>query len=185
MLEEVYSDARERMTKSLEALKTETSRVRTGRATPQLLDGVRVDAYGSSVPLNQVATISVPEARLIVLNVWDKSLVGEVEKAILRSGLGFNPQVQGNTLRIPVPALSEERRAEMVKLIRKMAEEARVAVRNIRRDAVEMVRSLEKDKEISEDERHEAETRVQKITDEFTEKIDALLATKEKELTEF
>ena len=185
MLEEIYQDARQRMGKSIEAFKTEMSRVRTGRATPQLLDGIRVEAYGSSVPLNQVATVSVPEARLIVLNVWDQSLVGEVEKAILKSGLGFNPQVQGNTVRIPVPALSEERRKELVKLVKKMGEDAKIAVRNIRRDAIEMIRELEKNKEISEDDRHRAETEVQKITDEFTDQIDRLLEQKQKELSEF
>ena len=185
MLEEIYQDARQRMGKSIEAFKTEMSRVRTGRATPQLLDGIRVEAYGSSVPLNQVATISVPEARLIVLNVWDQSLVGEVERAILKSGLGFNPQVQGNTVRIPVPALSEERRKELVKLVKKMGEDAKIAVRNIRRDAIEMIRELEKNKEISEDDRHRAETEVQKITDEFTDQIDRLLEQKQKELSEF
>jgi len=185
MLEEIYADARERMAKSTEAFRQELARVRTGRASPQLLDGIRVDAYGSSVPVNQVATVSVPEPRLLVLSVWDKSLVGEVEKAILKSGLGLNPQVQGNLIRLPIPPLSEERRLEMVKLAKKMAEEAKVAVRNIRRDSIEMIRSLEKEKEISEDERHTAESEIQKITDEFTQKIDKILAEKEKELTEF
>lgn len=185
MLEEIYNDARERMGKTLEAFRSEMARVRTGRATPQLLDGVKVDAYGSLLPLNQVATVSVPEARLIVLNVWDKSLVHEVEKAIQRAGLGFNPQVQGSVVRVPVPPLSEERRADMVKLVKKMAEDARVAVRNIRRDAIDMVRKMEKDKELSEDERHDAEGKIQKITDEFIGKIDEMLSDKEQELMEF
>ncbi|MEO0145676.1 MAG: ribosome recycling factor [candidate division WOR-3 bacterium] len=185
MLEEIYKDARDRMSRSTEAFKQELGRIRTGRASPQILEGVRVDAYGSSIPLNQVATISVPEPRLLVLSVWDKSLVGEVERAILKSGLGLNPIIQGSTLRIPIPPLSEERRAEMVKLVRKMAEDARIAVRNIRRDAMEMVRDLEKEKEISEDDRRAAETEIQKITDEFIQKIDKLLSGKEKELMEF
>jgi len=173
------------MAKSTEAFRQELGKIRTGRASPQLLEGIRVDAYGSSVPINQVATISVPEARLIVLSVWDRSLVGEVERAILKSGLGLNPQVQGNLIRLPVPPLSEERRMEMVKLVKKMAEEARIAVRNIRRDSIEMIRELEKAKEISEDDRRAAEAEIQKITDEFTQKIDKILADKEKELTEF
>lgn len=185
MLEEIYADTKERMAKSTEAFRQELGRIRTGRAFPQLLDGIRVDAYGSSVPLNQVATVSVPEPRLLVLSVWDKTLVGEVEKAILKSGLGLNPLIQGSLLRLPIPPLSEERRGEMVKLVKKMAEEAKVAVRNIRRDGIEMVRDLEKEKEISEDTRHTAETEIQKITDEFTEKIGEILADKEKELTEF
>ncbi len=185
MLEEIYADTRDRMKKSTEAFRQELGRIRTGRASPQLLEGIKVDAYGSSVPLNQVATVSVPEPRLIVLSVWDKSLVGEVEKAILKSGLGLNPLIQGTLLRIPIPPLSEERRAEMVKLVKKMAEDAKVAIRNIRRDSIEMVRGLEKEKEISEDARHSAEAEIQKITDEFTQNIEKILADKEKELTEF
>ncbi|MGB9590605.1 MAG: ribosome recycling factor [candidate division WOR-3 bacterium] len=185
MLEEIYADTRDRMTKSTEAFRQELSRVRTGRASPQLLDGIKVEAYGSSVPLNQVATVSVPEPRLIVLSVWDKTLVGEVERAILKSGLGFNPMIQGSLIRIPVPPLSEERRQEMVKLVKKMAEEAKVAVRNIRRDSIEMVRDLEKEKEISEDARHRAEAEIQRMTDEFIQKIDKILSDKEKDLTEF
>lgn len=185
MLEEIYKDAKERMAKSAEAFKQELGRIRTGRASPQILDGIRVEAYGSAMPLNQVATVSTPEPRLLVLSVWDKSLVGEVERAILKSGLGLNPIIQGSVMRIPIPPLSEERREEMVKLVKKMAEDARVAVRNIRRDAIEMVRDLEKEKEISEDARHTGEAELQKITDEFTEKIEKILSDKEKELMEF
>ncbi len=185
MLEEIYSDTRDRMTKSTEAFRQELGRIRTGRASPQILEGIKVEAYGSSVPLNQVATVSVPEPRLIVLSVWDKSLVGEVEKAILKSGLGLNPIIQGSVLKIPIPPLSEERRAEMVKLVKKMAEDAKVAIRNIRRDSIEMVRELEKEKEISEDDKHLAETEIQKITDDFIQKVEKILSEKEKELTEF
>ena len=185
MLEEVYADARRRMGKAVEALKGEFSRLRTGRATPALLEGIKVEAYGSVLPLNQVATISAPEPRLLVVQPWDQSIAGEIERAILKSGLGLTPQVSKGVIRIPIPPLTEERRQELVKLAKKMAEDARVAIRNVRRDAIERVRQMEKNKEISEDERKAAEKEIQKITDEHIERVNELLEKKEKEILEF
>jgi len=176
------NEARNSMIKSIEYLKIQLARIRTGRASGNLLDGVSVDYYGSQTPLSQVATVSVPDARTIVLQPFDRSIIGAIEKAIQASGLGFNPQNDGTVIRIPVPPLTEERRKEFVKQSKKIAEEGKVAVRNNRRDAMDDLKRQEKSKEISEDDRKKGEDEVQKITDEYIKKVDEILAIKEKEL---
>jgi len=175
-------DVKRRMDASVNSLVTEFSGLRAGRATTAMLDPVVVDAYGSKMPLNQVSNISVPESRLLTVTVWDAGLVAAVEKAIRDSGLGLNPQTEGNVVRVPVPDLSEDRRKEMVKVAGKYAEGGRVAVRNIRRDAMENVKKEEKEGGMSEDERRSLETQIQKITDSFIEKIDEMLAHKEADI---
>jgi len=173
---------RDKMQKALEAFKKELAGVRTGRAHASLLDGVRVESYGAQMPLSQVGTVSVPESRMLSVQVWDKSLVKNVEKAIMESDLGVNPVVDGTLIRIPLPDLSEERRKELVKLAARFAEGSRVSVRNIRREGIDDVRKLEKDGEISKDDEHRHAQEIQKITDEFIGKIDELLQHKEKEI---
>ncbi len=171
-----------RMDKALQALAQEFAGLRTGRASVNLLDSVVVPAYGSSVPLNQVASVSVPESRMLVVNVWDKAVVGAADKAIREAGLGLNPVVDGQNLRIPIPPLNEERRAELAKLAGKYAESARVAVRNVRRDGNDELKRLEKDGEISEDDQRRLADEVQKLTDTFVERIDEALKAKEAEI---
>jgi ribosome recycling factor len=183
-LEDIYKDLETRMSKSVNAFQSELARIRTGRATPALLEGVKVEYYGSQVPLQQIAGIMVPEPRLLVIQPWDKNAIGEIEKAIRKTGLGLNPINDGNVIRIPIPPLSDERRQDLIKLVRKLAEDARVAIRNIRRDGVDKVKTMEKNKEISEDERIKAENEIQKITDRFIEEINSLLEKKEKEILE-
>ncbi len=177
-------DYSKRMEGSLNSLKQEFNGLRTGRASPNLLDPIMVDAYGTSSPLNQVAGVSVPEPRLITVQIWDKAVVGAVDKAIRSSGLGLNPVVDGQTLRIPIPPLTGERRAELAKLAGKYAEHARVAVRNVRRDAMDYLKKLEKDGDISEDEQKKLADQVQKTTDEHVKKIDDTLRHKEEEITQ-
>lgn len=184
MLEDLYHDAESRMKKSVAAFQTEITRLRTGRASPALLEGLKVEYYGTQVPIQQIASILAPEPRLLVVQPWDKNAIGAIERAIRKAGLGLNPQSDGNVIRIPIPPLSEERRQDLVKVVRKLAEEARIAVRNIRRDTIEKVRAMEKNKEISEDDRHRAEERIQKLTEKYIEEIDNLLARKEKEILE-
>jgi ribosome recycling factor len=173
---------RDRMDKAVGALKEEFSGLRTGRANAGLLDPVQVEAYGSTAPLNSVAAISVPEPRMISVNVWDKSMVGPVEKAIRAAGLGLNPIVDGQTLRIPVPALTEERRKELAKLAGKYAEQQKIAVRNVRRDANDDLKKAEKASEISQDEQKRMEAEVQKDTDAAIKRIDETLKAKEVEI---
>jgi ribosome recycling factor len=173
---------RDRMDKAVGALKEEFSGLRTGRANVGLLDPVQVEAYGSTAPLNSVAAISVPEPRMISVNVWDKSMVGPVEKAIRAAGLGLNPIVDGQTLRIPVPALTEERRKELAKLAGKYAEQQKIAVRNVRRDANDDLKKAEKASEISQDEQKRMEAEVQKDTDAAIKRIDETLKAKEVEI---
>jgi len=173
---------RDRMDKAVGALREEFSGLRTGRANAGLLDPVQVEAYGSTAPLNSVAAISVPEPRLISVNVWDKSMVGPVEKAIRAAGLGLNPIVDGQTLRIPVPALTEERRKELAKLAGKYAEQQKIAVRNVRRDANDDLKKAEKASEISQDEQKRMEAEVQKDTDAAIKRIDETLKAKEVEI---
>jgi ribosome recycling factor len=175
-------DLRRRMDGALQSLRQELAGLRTGRASSQLLDPVRVDAYGQSTPVNQVATITTPDARMLAVQVWDRSLVGAVDKAIRNAGLGLNPVVDGQTLRIPIPMLNEERRAELAKLAGKYAEQARVAIRNVRRDGMETLKRLEKDHEMSEDEHKKRSAEVQKATDGAIADVDALLKTKEEEI---
>jgi ribosome recycling factor len=173
---------RERMDKSVLALKDEFASLRTGRASSGLLDQVHVEAYGSRMPINQVGAVSVPEPRSIMVNVWDKALVVSVEKAIRNSGLGLNPVVEGQNLRIPIPPLTEDRRKDLVKLAGKYAEQQRVAIRNVRREAIADLKAAEKDAVISEDELRRMETEVQKLTDESVRRVDEALKTKEQEI---
>jgi len=182
MIDEVLSDASTRMGKTIEALRKDLASVRTGRATPTLVDNIKVDYYGTPTPLKQMATISAPEARLLVIQPWDNTTIGEIKKAILKSELGLNPSSDGNVIRLAIPPLSEERRRELVKAVHKKAEEGRIALRNIRRDALEMLRDLEKEKEISQDEQKRAQERLQEITDSFIEKAGELAQAKEAEL---
>ncbi len=184
MLDAIYKESRERMTKSVEAVAREFGAVRTGKATPQLLDTVKVEAYDTTMPINQVATITVPEPRLLVVQAFDKSTVPEIIKGIQKADLGFNPVADGQIIRIPVPPLNEERRKELVRHCHKIAEEGRVAVRNIRRDANEQIKKAQKDKEISEDQEHDGLEKIQTMTNEFIEQIDAQLEIKEKDLME-
>lgn len=176
------NDVKRRMQGSVQALKNDFSSLRTGRASANLLDPIEVDAYGSKMPLNQVATVSVPEARLLSVAVWDRSMVQAVEKAIRESSLGLNPQTEGQTIRLRMPELNEQRRKEMVKVAHKYAEAARVAARHVRRDALDIVKKLEKDGKMSEDDATRNSDQVQKVTDETIKEIDALLQHKEKEI---
>ena len=177
-------DVNRRMEASVSNYETELAGLRAGRATTAMLEPVTVDAYGSRMPLNQVSNISVPEPRMLTVSVWDAGLVAATEKAIRESGLGLNPMAEGNVIRVAVPDLSEDRRKELVKVAGKYAEAARVAVRNIRRDAIEVVRKDEKSSAISEDERHGFEADIQKVTDGFISKIDVMLTEKEKDITQ-
>lgn len=184
MIDEIKQDAQDRMGKSVDALKVNLNKVRTGRAHPSLLDNVTVEYYGVDTPLNQVGNVSVPDARTLAVTVFDKGLIGAVEKAILKSDLGLNPASQGTLIRIPLPPLTEERRKELVRVVKGEAENGKVAIRNIRRDANSDIKSLNKEKEISDDEMHQAEDEIQKITDTFVKQVDAILAEKEAELME-
>lgn len=184
MLNDIIKQSTARMQKSIEALKQEFSKVRSGRAHPSLLDHVRVPYYGNEVPLSQVASISVGDARMLVVTPWEKPMAAAIEKAILTSDLGLNPAAAGAVIRVPLPALTEERRRDMQKVVRAEAETARVAVRNIRRDANTEAKHLLKEKKISQDEERRAEDDTQKLTDKYIAEIDKLLAEKEKELME-
>jgi len=175
-------DIERRMNGAFEVLKSEFAGLRTGRAAPALLEPITVDAYGSKMPMNQVGTISAPDARMLSVQVWDNSLVSSVEKAIRDSDLGLNPQTEGNVVRVPVPQLSEERRVEMTKVASKYAEQARVAVRNVRRDGIDMLKKMEKDGEISQDEQHAWADEVQQLTDKTIKAIDEAVETKEAEI---
>lgn len=176
------TDITRRMDGAQEALRREFAGLRTGRASIALLEPVTVDAYGSAMPINQVGSISVPEARMVTVQVWDRSLVGAVEKAIRSAGLGLNPATDGQLVRIPIPPLSEERRVELTRVAAKYAEQARVAVRNVRRDGMEMLKKMEKDHEISKDEHHLWSEEIQKLTDDHIKEIDTTLAQKEEEI---
>lgn len=182
MIADIKEDAQTRMKKALEALDNQLARIRTGRAHPSLLDSVRVDYYGSEIPLTQAANVSVEDARTLKVTPWEKQMVPVIEKAILKSDLGLNPSTSGGDIRLPLPALTEERRKEMIKLAKAEAEQARVAVRNIRRDANQQVGKLLKDKEITEDDERKANDEVQKMTDKAIADVDVLLAAKEKDL---
>lgn len=184
MIEEIYQEVKDGMQSTLDSLVKEFAGVRTGRATTALVDGILVDYFGAQTQMKQLATISVPESRLIVIQPWDKSVVPEVEKAIQRSNLGLNPVSDGKILRISVPPLTEERRRDLVKVVKKKAEDRRVSVRNARRDGNDLLKQMEKDKEISEDDNRRAQERIQKLTDEFIRKVDEVTAKKEKEVME-
>lgn len=178
----VLADVRERMGKAVEALQRELATIRTGRASPGLVAHLRVDYYGVPTPLNQMATITVPEARVIGIQPWDRAALGAIEKAILRSDLGLNPRNDGNTIRLVLPQLTEERRRELAKGVRRKVEEGRVAVRNVRRDGLEELRRLEREGELSEDDHHRAQEQLQKLTDRFIGDIDKVGQEKEGEL---
>jgi ribosome recycling factor len=184
VMEEVIRELRSHMDRSVEAFKRDLGQVRTGRASISLLDGVRVDYYGNPTPLNQLATLSVPEPRSIVIQPWDPSVGELIAKAIMTSDLGLNPTNDGKIIRIAIPSLTEERRKELVKRVRKIAEEARVALRNIRRDLLERLKKREREESLSEDIVHQTQDRVQKVTDEEMGKIDKIVEAKEKEILE-
>lgn len=184
LLKDVFKEAERKMNAVIDATKREFATIRTGRATPSLLDRISVEYYGTETPLNQLANISVPEPRMLMVQPWDKSAVKAIEKAILASDLGLTPNSDGNVVRIAIPPLTEERRKELVKIVRKEAEEKRVAVRNVRRDANEEVKALEKSGEISEDESRRAQDDIQELTNKYISKIDELLAAKETEILE-
>lgn len=179
---EILDSARKQMDKSFDHYKNQIGKVRTGRASASILDDVTVDYYGSPTSLSQTANISVPDARTIVINPYDKSILNNIEKAIQQADLGFNPQNDGNIIRISVPPLTEERRKEFVKMSKKFAEEGKIAIRNVRRDLMEALKKAEKAKEITEDDRKKGEDQLQKITDEFISKLDKVVSEKEKEL---
>lgn len=184
MIDKIAENAEEKMEKSLNLVAQELSKLRTGRASSAIVEGIKVEYYGSTLPLNQMATISIPEPRLIVIQPWDKTALGEIEKAIYKSAIGVTPNNDGNVIRLSIPPLTTERREELIKLTQKMGEEAKVAIRNIRRDANSEIKKEEKQKNISEDESFKAQERIQKITDDYIEKVDGILVKKEKEIRE-
>lgn len=183
-MEQIIKDAKVRMDKSLEALRSELSKIRSGKATTALLDGIRVEYYGNMTPLNQVGNVTVLDPHTLSITPWDKSVVSAIDKAILEANLGFNPVSDGTNIKVPVPPLNEERRKELVKIIKKFGEDSKIAVRNIRRDANEHLKREEKDKKISEDQLKDAEDNIQKLTDEHIHNVDELLKHKEKEIME-
>jgi ribosome recycling factor len=185
MKDEILSEMRQKMNKTTEALERDFKRIRTGRASTALLEGIKVDCYDTQMPIEQVASIAAPESRLITIQPWDLSIIGDIEKAILKSELGLTPANDGKIIRISIPPLTEERRKELAKLAKKMAEENRISVRNLRREANEMFKELKTEKEISEDEFFKSQDDVQKITDQFIKKIDEITSRKEKEIIEF
>ena len=185
MIESIYDDTRESMGKSIAALKNELNRLRTGRASLSILDPIKVDYYGTLTPMNQMATLAVPESRLITIQPWDVSVIKDIEKALLKSDLGLTPSNDGKIIRIAIPPLTEERRKELVKIVHKICEDYKVSVRNIRRDANELLKSMKKDGEISEDDAFKAQDQVQKITDDQIKLIDECYKEKEKEILEF
>jgi ribosome recycling factor len=185
MIEEIKKDARIRMAKSLESLRTELAKIRTGRAHPSLLEHVHVDYYGSNVPIGQAASVSIEDARTLTVTPWDKNMVQPIEKAIMTSDLGLNPNTAGTTIRIPLPPLTEERRIALGKVVHGEGENAKIAIRNIRRDANHNLKELLKNKEISEDQDHRAEQEIQQLTDTNVKQVDEIVAVKEQELLEF
>lgn len=185
MIEETYQETRDRMAKTISALRSELKRIRTGRASASLLDGIKVDYYGTPTPINQMATVAVPESRLITIQPWDATVIKDIEKAILKSDLGLTPSNDGKLIRIAIPPLTEERRKELVKLVHKTSEEHKVGVRNIRRDSNELIKGFKKDGDISEDDAFKAQDEIQKITDDHINQIDEIFKAKEKEILEF
>lgn len=184
MIDELHEEMKASMQKSVEALQKDLKRIRTGRASLALLDGIMVDYYGAPTPINQLATLSIPEPRQIIIQPWDSQAVQDIEKALLKSELGLTPMNDGKIIRIVLPPLTAERRKELVKVVKKMGEEFKVQIRNHRRDANDMLKEMKKDKEISEDEQHKAQDQVQKTTDSFVTKIDGVMAEKEEEIME-
>jgi ribosome recycling factor len=183
-MEDIIKDAKDRMDKSIEALRGELTKIRTGKATTALLDGIKVEYYGNMTPINQTANVTVLDPHTLAITPWDKSVLANIEKAILEANIGFNPVSDGTNLKIPVPPLNEERRKELAKIVKKFGEDYKIAIRNVRRDANDHLKKEEKDKKISEDQLKTAEDRIQKLTDEHTNKIDDILKHKEKEIME-
>ena len=183
-IKEILIDTEARMKKSVEVLAHEFSTVRTGRATPSLVDGIKVDYFGTPTPLKSLAAISTPDAKLVVIQPWDASVCGEIEKAILKSDLGITPVNDGKLIRLQIPDLSKERRVELAKVVKKMTEDGRISVRNVRHAAVEHIKKIEKDKVITEDEKFTGQDAIQKLTDKYIAKVEELLAAKDKEITE-
>lgn len=184
MVQETYQEVEHKMERSITALHKELARIRTGRASLALLDGITVDYYGAPTPVNQLATLAVPESRLITIQPWDKSQIGLIEKAIQRSDLGLTPVNDGKLIRLAIPPLTEERRKDLVKQVKKIGEETKIAIRNVRREGNDQLKSQEKDKQISEDENRRGQEQIQKITDTFIAKVDDILQAKEREVME-
>lgn len=184
MMKEVFVSHEDRMKKSIEALKREYASLRAGRATPALLDKIMVDYYNAPTPLNQVANISVPEPRMILIQPWEKTMLHEIEKAIMKSDLGLNPNSDGTAIRLSIPQLTQDRRAELVKSVNKKSEETKIAERNIRRDANDVIKKMEKAKEVTEDEAKKAQDDMQKLVDKYIKEVDSIRAVKEKEIME-
>jgi ribosome recycling factor len=180
----IFAESDQRMKKSIESLKKDFMRIRTGRASAALLDGITVEYYGSPMPVNQVAAISVPDARMIMMQPWEKSMIGPIEKAIQASDLGLNPQSDGNVIRLPIPPLSEERRKDLFKHCKKISEDNKVAIRNIRRDSNELLKESEKSKKITQDDLKKGQDEIQKLTDKYIKLVDDMLSLKEKEILE-
>jgi ribosome recycling factor len=184
MIDDVYQEVEHKMDRSLAALRKDLTRIRTGRASLALLEGISVDYYGTATPLNQLATLAVPESRLMTIQPWDKSQIGPIEKALQRSDLGLTPVNDGKMIRLAIPPLTAERRQNLVKQVKKMGEESKVALRNVRREGNEWLKELEKSKEISEDDLHRGQEHMQKITDRFINQVDEVLSAKEHEILE-
>lgn len=184
MIKAIQADAEAKMKKSVDSIQKELASIRTGKATPTLLDGIKVEYYGNLTPLSQVASVSVPDHRLLVIQPWEKRLIPEIAKAIQKSELGLNPIQDANVIKLPIPSLTEERRKDLVKLVKKMGEEGKVAIRNIRREGIDELKKTEKEKKISEDDSRKAQEKMQEITDKHIKMIDELLAKKEKEVME-
>jgi len=182
MIDDILNDTEDRMKKSVDTIRQELAAIRTGRANPALLDSIKVDYYGSLIPLKQIANVATPDPRLLIVQVFDRNAVVAVDKAIKSADIGLNPQVDGNLLRLPIPSLTEERRHELVKFSHKIGEEGKVAIRNVRRDANDMTKDLEKSHEISEDQSHDALENIQKLTDKYIKQVDELLKMKEKDI---
>jgi ribosome recycling factor len=185
MKDEVLTETKRKMDKVLEAMSRDLSRVRTGRASVALLEGIKVECYGASMPIAQVASLAAPEARLLTVQPWDPTVMNDIEKAILKSDLGLTPMNDGKIIRLPIPALTTERRKDLVKMVKKMEEEAKVSLRNIRREANEDFKEMKKEKILPEDEAHKGQDEVQKVTDDYTRKAEALAAEKEREIMTF
>jgi ribosome recycling factor len=185
MKDELLIEVKRKMDKVLEAMARDLSRVRTGRASVALLEGIKVECYGTTMPLSQVASLAAPESGLLTVQPWDFSVLGDIEKAILKSDLGLNPANDGKIIRLPIPALTTERRKDLVKMVKKMEEEAKIALRNLRREANEDLKELKKEKLLAEDDAHRGQEEVQKITDDYTKKVEAQAADKEKEIMSF
>lgn len=185
MISDIKLDISDRMEKSIDVFRNQIAKIRTGRAHPSLLDGISVEYYGAPTPLRQVASVNAEDARTLAINVFDRSVIGAVEKAILASDLGLNPAVAGMSIRIPLPPLSEERRRDLIKIVKNEAEQARISLRNLRRDANDKIKALLKDKSIGEDEERRAQDDIQKITDSFVKKVEEVFAEKEKDLLNF